>query len=87
MYSYQLKDGFFNTFCIKHTKLLIQPSQLLSKKEPLLKIHIEEIITSNDGDRTDIWCLSHLSDLPKENYRITEYSELEGTHEGHRVQL
>lgn len=76
-----VKRWIFNTFCIKYTKLLILPSQLLSKKEPLLKIHIEEMITCIDGGRTDIWCLS------QENYGITEYSELEGTHESHWVQL
>lgn len=66
---YQIKDRFFYTFtfCIKYTKLLLLPSQLLSGKESLLKIYIQEMITFNDGGRTDIWYLSHLSDLPKEN--------------------
>lgn len=35
----RLKDAFFYTFifCIKYTNLLVLPSKVLSKKEPLLK--------------------------------------------------
>lgn len=83
----QKMEFYTFTFCIKYTKLLILPSKLLSKTTIYIKKYIQEMITFTDSGGTDMWYLSHLSDLPKENYRITEYWELEGTHEDHRVLL
>lgn len=53
---------------MKYTKILILPSKLHSKKESLWKEYIQEVVIVNDSDGIDIRRLSHLSDLPKQNY-------------------